>query len=363
MKLTSLILFSLLSLTCFCQLTSQTSNTKIENIKVDDLLTYNKWKFEHKKSYFNSEEASYRQILFLKNLKNIQLHNANKTHTYTKGVNQFTDLTQEEFVANFLNPVLNQTDKHRFLQNDGGKDGGKDGGQNCTDVKGCQTPPPPVIMPLYNVSQSIDWRQLGAISPVKNQGSCGSCWAFSAVALAESVNLLRNNSLAQYSEQELVDCTYKNPQYYNYGCQGGWPSSAYNYIQAQGISSQQNYPYIGANRNCSINSASPPKAFYAKNPIYYYTNNGNQTNLVQYAVNQAPISVLVDATNWSSYSQGVFNNCGNVTINHAVLLVGYDTSGNWLIKNSWGTNWGQKGYITLAPGNTCNVQSSPLGGL
>ncbi|KAL4468371.1 hypothetical protein ABPG72_012265 [Tetrahymena utriculariae] len=231
---------------------------------------------------YNKWPENKNQFLFENKTGPNILHNASKTHTYTKGINQFTDLTQEEFVVNYLNPVLSQTDKLRFLQNDGGKEGGKDGGQNCTSPKGYDIPPPPVIQHF---------------------------------------------------------------------CQGGWPSSAYNYIKSQGISSQQSYPYIGANRNYSIKSASPPKAFDAKDYIYYWTNNGNQTNLVQYEVNQGPISVLVDASNWSSYSQGVFNNCGNVTINHAVLLVGYDQSGSKRLYYSSSWQYMQR------------IQSLPLGGL
>ena len=186
----------------------------------------------------------------------------------------------------------------------------------------------------------VDWTTQGKVSGVKNQGQCGSCWAFSATGTLESWALFNGQSTS-VSEQQLVDCS--RPQG-NQGCNGGWPSSALNYVKANGITTASAYPYAAKDQACKTQGG----AFKINGYSSYSGCNGLTSG-----INSHPISVTVDATNWSPYRTGVFNNCG-ASINHAVLLVGV-VGGSWKIKNSWGTGWGEAGYIRLAGGNTCGV--------
>lgn len=186
----------------------------------------------------------------------------------------------------------------------------------------------------------VDWTTLGKVSSVKNQGSCNAGWAFSATGVLESFGRFRGVTTS-FSEQQLVDCS--RPQG-NQGCNGGWPSSALNYVKANGITSAFAYPYIARDQACKTQGGTFK--------INGFTSHSGCNGLLS-QINNSPISVTVDATNWSPYRSGVFNNCAT-SINHAVLLVG-SVGGNWKIKNSWGTGWGEAGYIRLASGNTCGI--------
>ena len=198
----------------------------------------------------------------------------------------------------------------------------------------------------------VDWRTQGKVTPVKNQGQCGSCWAFATVGALEALNLILGNGQETYSEQYLVDCTYNQ----NVGCsacQGGWPSGAIGWLKTNGIVSDKSYPYRGVfsgQSYCSTLARSGLKTYGSGNVAA-----GNTEELAN-AVAIQPVVVCIDASSWSNYRGGIFNNCNNPQVhNHAVLLVGY-TADAWIIKNSWGAGWGESGYIRLArPGNTCGI--------
>lgn len=268
---------------------------------------FDQWKGQFGVSWAPEEEA-YRRLIFEKNLIKIEEHNRDSSNTYQMGVNQFTIYTTEEFAERFLTPMP----MVGFPQGD----------DTMLEIG------------------DIDWVAKGKVSRVKNQGSCGSCWAFSATGVMESASLIKGSSV-DLSEQQLVDCT--RPQG-NQGCNGGWPSSALKYVQANGITSESAYPYVAKDQACKTQGGS-------------FKISGQKSasgcNGLTSEINNTPISVTVDATNWSPYKSGVFSNC-KASINHAVLLVGV-IGGNWKIKNSWGTGWGESGYIRLATGNTCGV--------
>ncbi len=194
----------------------------------------------------------------------------------------------------------------------------------------------------FSPNGDVDWTAKGAVTPVKNQGQCGSCWAFSATGVTESWAKQKGNTVS-LSEQQLVDCS---ASYGNHGCNGGWPSSALKYVRDHGIASESEYPYKAKTLTCSKQGGSFKISGYAS---------ASGCSGILNALQSRPVSVTVDASNWSRYSSGVFSNCGK-SINHAVLLVGV-ISENWKIKNSWGTTWGERGYIRLASGNTCGVCS------
>ena len=271
---------------------------------------FDEWKAQYGANWDNSEEF-YRRTIFERTLKEVETHNADETQTYKKGINQFSALTQEEFVAIYASGVI--------------------------IPEGVE----PVVEETYEpVSNDIDWTTKGGVSPVKNQGQCGSCWAFSATGVMECIAKIKGQSVS-LSEQQLVDCS--RPQG-NQGCNGGWPSSALKYVQSNGIASESQYPYVGRDQTCKTQGGS----FKISGQASMSGCNGLTSG-----INGSPVSVTVDATNWSSYRSGVFTNC-NASINHAVLLVGV-VGGNWKIKNSWGTGWGESGFIRLGAGNTCGV--------
>jgi cathepsin L len=188
---------------------------------------------------------------------------------------------------------------------------------------------------------NVNWTQQGKVSAVENQGICGACYAFSAVGNMESFALLSNQKNIELSQQQIIDCSWN---YGNSGCNSGYIVKAFQYALDNGITSSSVYPFLGATGFCQINGGT-----FQINSIKVTKGcNGLQNQIVN-----SPISVSVDAKLWQSYQSGIFNECGN-TLNHAVLLTGM-TNTYWIVKNSWGTSWGQNGYISLSPGNTCGI--------
>lgn len=275
-------------------------------------IEFDNFKFQFNKKYQVEEEA-FRFKIFKDNLNKIRKHNADSTQSYEMGVNQFTDMTQDEFTQQILvNNMMN-------LENIEAK-------RESIEVE---------------APTEVDWRSKGVMTPVKNQGSCGSCWSFSATGVAESWALFSGKSW-DLSEQQLVDCS---ASYGNHGCNGGWPSSALKYVKDHGLTTEQSYPYVAKTNACVKNGGE----FHIANVLTVAGCTG-----LSNGISARPLSITVDATNWSNYKSGVFNNCA-ASINHAVLLVGTDAAGVWKVKNSWGTSWGESGYIRLAAGNTCGV--------
>jgi len=208
----------------------------------------------------------------------------------------------------------------------------------------------------------VNWNHSKKVSPVKDQGQCGSCWAFSATGAIESALLIKNIT-ANLAEQQLVDCS---GAYGNYGCNGGWMDSAFQYIIDHNITETSKYPYVARDQACKLNTGTWSLSGFVDTP--------GCTNLLN-ALHIQPISVAVDASNWSSYKSGVFSSCGT-NVNHGVLLVGtvnptHDangtqvTNGTWIIKNSWSSGWGDAGFIRLlrvgniTASNTCAICSYP----
>jgi len=195
----------------------------------------------------------------------------------------------------------------------------------------------------------VDWRTKNGVTAVKNQGQCGSCWAFAATAAHESFQVLAKKQpiTINLSEQQLVDCATGAP-YFNEGCNGGYGVRALEYIKDFGQTTGEKYPYVAKNQACAI-----PEGSYHISGVAEL----HGCNEIEQGLTRTPLAVRVDATNWHLYKSGIFDNCA-FAINHAVFMVGTSSTA-WTIKNSWGPAWGEEGFIRLAKGNTCAVCQGP----
>ncbi|XP_035260247.1 cathepsin S-like [Anguilla anguilla] len=303
-------------------------------INPDLSLDWEMWKEGHDKTYlFKAEEFARRQI-WEKNLKLITLHNLEASmgmHTYDLGMNQLGDLTTEEILD-----VLAVT---RVPPNFS------------------RGPSPFVGVSRAPVPHNVDWRRKGYVTEVKNQGLCGSCWAFSAAGALEGQLMKTRGTLVSLSPQNLVDCSYK---YGNKGCQGGFMTQAFQYvIENRGIDSEFSYPYTGMEEQCRYDS----ELRVANCSSYRFLPKGDEVALKRALATVGPISVAIDAArpNFHFYRSGVYHDptCTQ-EVNHGVLAVGYGMLNGedyWLVKNSWGQRFGEQGYIRMArnKNNQCGI--------
>jgi len=276
------------------------------------------WTSEHTKAYDSTAEFFNRFNIFKQNMDYIERRNAENLG-FTLGANQFTDLTNDEFRALQTRPSWGE----------------------AAEVVEEPTPNPEPA--------SVDWRDKHAVQRVKNQGQCGSCWAFSATGAVESINFIKNGTLPDLAEQQLVDCDKAQS-----GCNGGMESDAIEWVAKNGGQcAEKDYPYTARGGTCK-KTCSP--VGHVKSVVRFSSEAKLQTNII----NQ-PCTVAVDAgsSDWQSYKGGVYaGHCGK-QLNHAILAVGY-TSTYWIVKNSWGTSWGAQGYIFMKRGsNICGVASEP----
>lgn len=297
---------------------------------------FGSWMKKHGKMYMSREEHSYRKSIFLQTEKMIKEHNSGN-HSYTLGHNQFSDMTFTEFQKKML-----MAEQHCSATEHSSKQIEIDNRQR-------------LLLP-----DAVDWRLKGIVSPVKNQGHCGSCWAFSTIAAMESHMTLAFNEHVILSEQQLLDCAQA---FDNHGCNGGLPSHAFEYIHYNhGLMSEQDYPYL-ANQSakCFFNPAKA-EAFVGK--INNITAKDEQ-ELTEAVAMYGPVSIAYQvASDFKQYKNGVYDSTvcksGPEDVNHAVLAVGYGTDYNgkpyWIVKNSWGTSWGMEGYFNIARGkNMCGL--------
>jgi KDEL-tailed cysteine endopeptidase len=289
----------------------------------ETLLNFRDWAAVQGRKYSSPSEFAHRFAIFKKNLIQIVAHNSG-TSSYKLALNQFSDLSAEEFSAMYLNLKTSTEPKNVDL----------------TLLDG--TP-----------SNDVDWTAKGAVTPVKDQGHCGSCWAFSSTGALEGLDFVKNQpaQVQSFSEQQLVDCS---TSYGNEGCNGGLMQDAFKYVVVNGITTEANYPYIAQDQKCKS------KAGVFKIKAYKNVPHKSSAALAT-ACDTQPISVSIDATNIIHYSSGVFDNknCGT-QLNHGVLLAGYDAA-VWKVKNSWSTKWGENGYIRFSRTANSDAQGGICG--
>jgi xylem cysteine proteinase len=275
---------------------------------------------EYNKAYDSVTETFDRFAVFKMNLNKINEINAANL-TWWAGINEFSDLTEEEFLATHTGHFQSEHEDREELPSSG------------------------------NEANDIDWRDKGAVTAVKNQGSCGSCWAFSATAAVEGFWFLQGNQLVQLADQQVLDCCKDSCA----GCNGGQESNAIGWVGKNGgLCNQKDYPYTARAGACKTSCTKVGKCSGVKR-VY------GEAALIT-ALNNLPIAVAVNAGGgWQSYKGGVFTGPCSQQLNHAVLAVGYNGQAI-IIKNSWGASWGDKGYIQLAKGKnptTCGVGKEP----
>jgi len=294
---------------------------------------FTSWMVKFEKTYA-PEEFFYRFGVFKANMDFVDAHNKGN-NTYEVELNKFADLTTGEFKNIYLGykPEL---------------------ARNARVTKALHELPMPSTYP----SGSLDWTQKGAVTGVKDQGQCGSCWAFSTTGSMEGVIQIHFGHLTSLSEQELVDCS---TSYGNLGCNGGLMDNAFKYAEANGLCTEAAYPYTGVMGTCKKSSCT----MSANSKITSYTDVTHTENALGAATDIEPVSVAIEAdqAGFQMYKSGVFSGVCGQNLDHGVLVVGYGDSGStpyWKVKNSWGTSWGMQGYILMIRNqDECGIANEP----
>ncbi|KAL0116597.1 hypothetical protein PUN28_009912 [Cardiocondyla obscurior] len=304
-----------------------------EEIKSERL--FNSFVETYNRTYPTQEERNLRLKIFRENLGIIDLLQRNEQATGRYGVNMFADLSPEEFRTRYLGlrPDLQS--------------------ENEIPLRKAE-------IPNVDLPPSFDWRKKGVVTPVKNQGSCGSCWAFSVTGNVEGQYAIKHGQLLSLSEQELLDCDDLDD-----GCNGGLPDNAYRAIEKLGgLELESDYPYEAEDEKCHF------KKNLAKVQLNSAVNiTSNETQIAQWLVQNGPIAIGINANAMQFYLGGVSHPfkflCNPKNLDHGVLIVGYGTSRYplfnrklpyWIIKNSWGKSWGEQGYYRVYRGDgTCGL--------
>lgn len=284
----------------------------------------------HSRRYLTKEEYLRRLEVFKRNSLKITEHNNKTQRNYSLSINKYADLSNKEFKEIYA--------KRRASS-------------------GTSTP---VHLKEEGVPEKVDWSELGAVNPVMDQGQCGSCWAFSAVGAIEGAHFVKTKELLKLSEQQMVDCARND--YGNFGCGGGDEKAGLRYAMKNPIDTEEDYPYTATDQKCKETTQSGLVIVTSVNLVSH-----NSPDQLMAAIAETPTTVAVQADeDFQFYSGGILDSqsCGT-DLDHAVLAVGYsqvDGGGYYIVKNSWGNDWGEQGFIRVAitPGKgICGIQMEP----
>lgn len=294
------------------------------------------YKLHHKKNYTSEIEERFRKKIFMENRNKIARHNINYEKGLIKfkmGLNHLSDMLPHELKA-----------YNGFVRRN----------SSLSKLGATYIEPAHVTLP-----KAVDWRTKGAVTPVKNQGHCGSCWSFSATGALEGQHFRKSGKLVSLSEQNLIDCS---TDYGNNGCEGGMMDQAFQYIKDNGgIDIEITYPYEGEDDTCRFKKSN----IGATDKGFVDIPTGDEHKLKAAVATVGPVSVAIDAGHQSfqMYSEGIYTEpeCSSTDLDHGVLVVGYGTTDEgddyWLVKNSWSDQWGDQGYIKMARNkdNLCGI--------
>jgi len=312
----------------------------IDPFKIDK--RWERFKKAYNKTYPSDSEEARRHAIWKNNTMLIVEHNklfhANKT-TFRLGMNVHGDMTATEFAARFNGFRKKHPNSH-----------GPWNPSSQVDVR--------------DLPAEVNWEKKGYVTPIKNQQQCGSCWAFSATGSMEGAHFKATGKLVSLSEQNLVDCS--GPEG-NMGCDGGLMDQAFNYtVINKGIDTEASYPYTAMDGTCKFNASNVGATIKSWTDVA----SGSEPDLQKAVATVGPVSVAIDASQYTFqlYSSGIYHddNCSSQFLDHGVLAVGYGSAKTgtikdyWLVKNSWGTDWGMKGYIKMSRNNNnnCGIATS-----
>jgi len=289
----------------------------------------------HGKMYATKEEYEFRLDIFAKKMEFIEKHNSLNADDHLVGLNHLADWTDAEYKN-----LLGYNNKHAEKRTR----------RHHKRVESAKAAP-----------ASVDWRTEGAVTPVKNQGQCGSCWSFSATGSMEGAYKIAGNDLTSFSEQQLVDCSKAEG---NMGCNGGLMDYAFTFAEKTAMDTEASYPYKGRQGTCntSVSGVATVSNFTDVTP--------KSPSALQEALALGPVSIAIDASGlgFQLYHSGVLKRFCGTSLDHGVLAVGYGSESGtdfWIVKNSWGAAWGEKGYVrilrdmTKQDAGTCGLQLDP----
>nr|XP_020500751.1 cathepsin O [Labrus bergylta] len=306
-----------------------------QNVSTEETLTDSAVDFHsfrehfHRKYDVNSEEFHRRHLYYQNSTRRHAYLNkfSSTPHSANYGINKFSDLSQKEFRDLYLGASADRAPRFSGLKGEG-------------------------------LPAKFDWRDKAVVAPVQDQQACGSCWAFSVVGATQSVHAIGGSPLAQLSVQQVVDCSFQNK-----GCSGGSPVRALDWLKRTRVKlvPQTEYPYKARTGICHFFSQSHGGVAVKNFTAHDFS--GQEEAMMGQLVERGPLAAIVDAVSWQDYLGGIIqHHCSSQWSNHAVLVVGYNTDGDipyWIVQNSWGSTWGNEGYVYIRiGGNVCGIADS-----